>query len=166
MICIGVLLLDADTDATPAARPIFGERRAAPAGGLDRARRIWFNIAMKRPCDPGVAPPRRLSACAPQPPAWLKTIGDVRFQVGDDPRWAAAGWDDSALAAGALVDDRLVRPRGVDARPRRRRGAAGGRARHVTVSAVGAYDIYWNGARVGGSRPAGARRGPTRCPGR
>jgi hypothetical protein len=99
------------------------------------------------------------SACAPQPPAWLTATGEVRFQAGDDPRWAAAGWDDSAWPqthwSRVGSHDRVVWMRArVD-------GAtlAEGERVEVTVSAAGAYDIFWNGTRIGGS----GRPGPSRA---
>ena len=136
---------------------IFGERRAAPVGGVAGRRRVWLNEAMKRPA---ILASLLLaaSACAEHPPAWPTAVGDVRFQVGDDPRWVAAGWDDSAWprAHWSTIGshDRVVWMRArVD-------GAAlpEGERVEVTVSAAGAYDIFWNGTRVGGSGRPGTSR--------
>src|SRR5688572_32191236 len=89
------------------------------------------------------------SACAEHPPAWLTSVGHVRFQVGDDPRWADAGWDDGAWpqAHWSTVGshERVVWMRArVD-------GAALSvdEKVEVTVSAAGAYDVFWNGTRIG-----------------
>jgi hypothetical protein len=98
------------------------------------------------------------SACAERPPAWLTSVGDVRFQVGDDPRWADAGWDDSTWpqAHWSTISsyDRVVWMRArVDGS-----GLPGDERVEVTVSAAGAYDVFWNGTRIGGS----GRPGPSR----
>jgi hypothetical protein len=99
------------------------------------------------------------TACAEHPPAWLTSVGQVRLQAGDDPRWAEPGWDDRAWpqahwsAIGSHERVVWLRAR-VD-------GAAlpEGERVEVTVSAAGAYDVFWNGTRVGGS----GRPGPSRA---
>jgi hypothetical protein len=90
-------------------------------------------------------------ACAPNFPAWLTAVDSVRYQVGDDPRWADVTWDDSAWpqAHWSRVDSnaRLVWMRARIAGARLPTDAPV----TVTVSAAGAYEVFWNGTHVGGS---------------
>lgn len=98
------------------------------------------------------------TACHPRPPSWLASVGDVGFQAGDDPRWADAGWNDSTWprAHWSTIgsSERVVWMRA------RVEGAALAEDERVevTVSAAGAYEIFWNGTRIGGS----GRPGPSR----
>jgi hypothetical protein len=98
------------------------------------------------------------TACAERPPAWLTSVGDVRFQAGDDPRWAEPGWDDSAWRQAhwstIASNERVVWMRArVD-------GAAlpADERVEVTVSAAAAYEVFWNGTRIGGSGRPGTSR--------
>ena len=100
-----------------------------------------------------------LAACTPTLPDWATTVGSVRVQEGDDPRWAGAGWDDSRWQrthwARVSSHDRIVWLR---ARVGHATLPADGDVA-VTVSAVGAYEVFWNGTRIGGS----GRPGPSRA---
>ena len=96
-------------------------------------------------------PPRLRAAATTLDGAW-------RFHTGDDPRWAGADWDDSGWPAmhwgHVSSGDRIVWLRAhVDgARLSTRRPL------EVAVSAVGAYEVFWNGTRVGGSGQPGSSR--------
>ena len=99
-----------------------------------------------------------LSACAPSLPGGSKVVGAVRLQVGDDPRWARTDWDDGAWlqAPWSRISstDRILWLR---ARIDRRELPPDGDV-SVTLSAVGAHEIYWNGTRIGGAGRPGASR--------
>src|SRR5688572_27130376 len=136
---------------------IFGERRAPPVGGVAARGRVCLNTAMRRP----VLLASLLlaaTACAERPPAWLTSVGDVRFQAGEEPRWAEPGWDDSAWRQAhwstIASNERVVWMRArVD-------GAAlpADERVEVTVSAAAAYEVFWNGTRIGGSGRPGTSR--------
>lgn len=97
-------------------------------------------------------------ACAPSHPPWLSAVGTVRYQIGDDARWSSATWDDSAWpqAHWSAVDsnERVVWMRA------RVAGAAlrDDQPVEVALSAAAAYEVFWNGTRIGGSGRPGAAR--------
>ena len=99
-----------------------------------------------------------VSACTQIPAAWLTSIGGVQTKIGDDARWASASFEDSGWSrmhwAQISSYERIVWLRAhVDAAT-----LPSNRDVTVTVSAVAAYEVFWNGTRVGASgRPAATR---------
>lgn len=91
---------------------------------------------------------------------------EVRFQAGDDPRWAEPGWDDSGWRVGDFWDMparagiHWIRFRvrmGADAAQRMPGG--------VMTSSVIAYELFWDGVLVGNSGVPGMDR-ESEIPGR
>jgi hypothetical protein len=84
---------------------------------------------------------------------------ELRFQAGDDPRWAAPGWDDRAWPVRGYWD--LPARSGVFWVRFRVRLGEDGAARlptGVMISTVTAYEIFWDGTQLGGSGVPGMDR--------
>lgn len=91
---------------------------------------------------------------------------EVRFQSGDDPRWAQPGWDDSAWSITGFWD--LPARAGVHwIRFRVRMGNTGDERMPggVMTSSVIAYELFWDGMFVGNSGVPGNNR-ESEVPGR
>jgi MFS family permease len=89
-------------------------------------------------------------------PAWYSDIAPVRVHEGDDARWASRDFDDSTWSrqhwATLGSSDRILWLRArID-----RAQLSADEALHVSVSAIGAYEIYWNGTKIGASGTPGA----------
>jgi hypothetical protein len=127
---VAVLVGNAVGDTPAAAGPVPVTREwRHPAGWYPTSVQRWFR---------GLPPQLRYS--------------EVRFQHGDDARWAQPAWDDSGWTLAGMWD--LPARAGIDwIRVRVRMGADGAERlpAGIMVSTVRAYDLFWDGVKLGNS---------------
>ena len=139
---------------------LFGERRVLSANSTRRERVPRYTLLMKWfAVISMLVAATCLRSCAPtELPPEFRAIGTVRVHEGDDPRWAGAAWNDHdwpQMHWGSVSSyDRVVWLRA--------RLQPGDLPRDepvvVAVSAVAAYEVYWNGTLIGGSGKHGRSR--------